>query len=112
MLSNRLILQGDCRVSVINKKGANIEMRARVKLSRSVVENAEAAAWDNRRHITAAEAKRIVRPKSRIGQQMRFVTVRINGIDSHVIRENRVIRRERRGDQIVKSDARPHQTPI
>src|SRR5437773_4556439 len=87
-------------------------MLAPVKWSRSVVENAEPAAGNNWRHIAAAEAEGTVRPKGRIGQQMRDVAVRINRVDGQVIRENGVVRRKRRRDQFVKPNAGPHQAPI
>src|SRR6266853_4944420 len=87
-------------------------MSAPAKSNRSVVENAEAASWNNRRHVTAAESQGSVRPKGRIGQQMRFVAVRINGVDGQVIGENGVVRRKRRGDQFVKTNAGSRQTPI
>src|SRR5438034_10260528 len=87
-------------------------MLAPAKSNRSVVENAEAASWNNRRHVTATESQGSVRSKSRIGQQMRFVAVRINGIHGQIIGENGVVRRERRADQFVKPNAGPHETSI
>src|SRR5262245_24120126 len=94
------------------KKGANIEMLAPAKLRPSVVVNVEPAAWNKWRDVTAAEAEGNVRPKGRIGQQMRFVAGRINRVDGHIVGENRVIGREGRSDQFVKSNTRPHQTLV
>src|SRR5260370_42537704 len=87
-------------------------MLAPSKSNRSVVENAEAASWNNRRYVTAAESQGNVRPKGRIGQQMRLVAVRINGVDGQVIGENGVVRRARPPDHFVKPNARSHQPPM
>src|SRR6185369_14492823 len=112
ILSRKLTLHGDWRVSVINKKGANIEMLAPAKLNRSVVENVEAAARNKRRHVAAKEPKGCVGPERRIGYQMRFIAVWINGVDGHVIGEHRVMGRERRGDDFINTDPRAHETSI
>src|SRR5437773_4996027 len=112
MLSNKLILQGDGRVSVINKKGANIEMLAPMEPDDSVVENAEAAARKDRRNVAPAETQRSVRTERRIRQQMRLVAVRINRIHRQVVGEHRVVGRERRGDHFIKPNAGPNQTPV
>src|SRR5205814_10538525 len=112
MLSSRLTLQGDCLVSVINKKGANIEMSAPVKLDGSVVENTETAAREDRGNIAAAESKCGVRTLRRISQQMRLVTFRKNRIDRQVIGEHAIVRRERRGDQFINTDAGPREAVV
>src|ERR1051326_7866420 len=87
-------------------------MLAPAKADRSVVEDAEAAARNKRRHVAAGESKRVVRPKGRVGEQMRPVTVRINRIDAQVIGEHRIVRRERRGNQLVDPDPGPRQAAI
>src|SRR6266480_2657586 len=112
MLSSRLTLQGDCLVSAINKKGANIEMSAPRKSDGSVVENTETAAREDRGNIAAAESKCGVRTERRISQQMRLVTFRKNRVDRQVVGEHGIVGRERRGDDFINTDAGPRQTLV
>src|SRR5438046_9136582 len=100
MLSSRLTLQGDCLVSAINKKGANIEMSAPRKSDGSVVENTETAAREDRGNIAAAESKCGVRTERRISQHMRLVTFRKDRDDDQEVDEHETGEQERRGDHV------------
>src|SRR2546429_3526012 len=112
MLSSRLTLQGDCLVSVINKKGANIEMSAPWKSDRSVVENTETAAREDRGNIAAAESKCGVRTERRISQQMRLVTFRKNRVDRQVTGEHGIVRRETGTEHFINTHASPRHTLV
>src|ERR1039458_711888 len=67
--------------------------------------NLEAAAGNKRDHIAAAVTDKGVGGEHRVFDEARAVVVRINWLDRKVVRENRAIRRNRRGDYFPKSDA-------
>src|SRR5208337_3028792 len=104
MFSSRLTLQGESLSSVRGIKKAPTREVGAVsgKNQISVVKDAEAAAGHPRRHVSAAEAKRIIRVEHRFIPLARLEIVRVFRFGGKIAGQHRMIGRKWEGDNLVK----------